>query len=359
MELQRSLTGFERSPSVRNTAPKSLATMQYAIKPSPQLTTWKDMLAVWQEADKMDVFHSAWNFDHFYPINVPDTSGPCMEAWTTLTALAQATTRIRLGCMVTGIVYRHPALLANMIASVDIISDGRLELGIGAGWNEEECDAYGIELGTLAERFDRFDEACEIIHSMLTNDVTNFTGKYFNLTQARNNPPPVQKPHPPILIGGGGEKHTLRVVAKYADNWNWNLNGTISDYKRKLSILNQHCSTVSRDPNEIKLSLNVDFLVDTDENRIESALRVNADVMKKSIEEVRACSIVGSPEVVRSKLQSYVDLGVTSFIFSLRAPFGQKDTRELPNKEPRPLRYHATMNDVRRLCREVFPHFKN
>lgn len=138
--------------------------MQYAIKTSPQLTTWKDMLAVWQEADKMDVFHSAWNFDHFYPINVPDTSGPCMEAWTTLTALAQATTRIRLGCMVTGVVYRHPALLASMISSVDIISDGRLELGIGAGWNEQECDAYGIELGTLTERFDRFDEACEVLH---------------------------------------------------------------------------------------------------------------------------------------------------------------------------------------------------
>ena len=228
--------------------------MQYAIKTSPQLTTWKDMLAVWQEADKMDVFHSAWNFDHFYPINVPDTSGPCMEAWTTLTALAQATTRIRLGCMVTGIVYRHPALLANMISSVDIISDGRLELGIGAGWNEQECDAYGIELGTLTERFDRFDEACEVLHSMLTNEVTNFSGKYFNLTEARNNPSPIQKPHPPICIGGNGEKRTLPNVARWAQHWNYaafDFEGWVA----KKAVLDGICRDIGRDPGEIMTSV--------------------------------------------------------------------------------------------------------
>lgn len=254
MELQRNLTGFERSPSVIKTARKSLTTMQYAIKTSPQLTTWKDMLAVWQEADKMDVFHSAWNFDHFYPINVPDTSGPCMEAWTTLTALAQATTRIRLGCMVTGIVYRHPALLANMVSSVDIISDGRLELGIGAGWNEQECDAYGFELGTLTERFDRFDEACEVLHSMLTNEVTNFSGKYFNLTEARNNPPPIQKPHPPICIGGNGEKRTLPNVARWAQHWNYaafDFEGWVA----KKAVLDGICRDVGRDPGEIMTSV--------------------------------------------------------------------------------------------------------
>ena len=228
--------------------------MQYAIKTSTQLTTWKDMLSVWQEADKMDVFHSAWNFDHFYPINVPDTSGPCMEAWTTLTALAQATTRIRLGCMVTGMVYRHPALLANMISSVDIISDGRLELGIGAGWNEEECDAYGIELGSLTERFDRFDEACEVLQSMLTNEVTNFSGDYFNLTEARNNPPPVQKPHPPICIGGNGEKRTLPNVARWAQHWNYaafDFEGWVA----KKAVLDGICRDINRDPGEIMTSV--------------------------------------------------------------------------------------------------------
>jgi len=228
--------------------------MQYAIKTSPQLTTWKDMLAVWQEADKMDVFHSAWNFDHFYPINVPETSGPCMEAWKTLTALAPATTRIRLGCMVTGIVYRHPALLAGMISSVDIISNGRLELGIGAGWNEQECDAYGIELGTLTERFDRFDEACEVLHSMLTNEVTNFPVKYFNLTEARKNPPPVQKPHPPICIGGNGEKRALPNVARWAQHWNYAA-FYFEGWVAKKAALDGICRDIDRDPGKIMTSV--------------------------------------------------------------------------------------------------------
>ena len=135
--------------------------MQFGIKTSPQYTTWGDMLDVWRTADGIDVFESAWNFDHFYPINVPDRTGPCMEGWVTLTALAQATTRIRIGCMVTGTVYRHPAVLANMAATLDIVSNGRLELGLGAGWNLEECNAYGIDLGSVKERCDRFDEALE------------------------------------------------------------------------------------------------------------------------------------------------------------------------------------------------------
>lgn len=228
--------------------------MLYAIKTSPQYTTWEDMLAVWQAADEMEVFHSAWNFDHFYPINVPDTTGPCMEAWVTLSALAQATKRIRIGCMVSGVVYRHPTLIAAMASSLDIVSGGRLELGLGAGWNEEECDAYGIDLGTMTERFDRFDEACEIIHSMMTNEVTNFSGKYFNLTDARNNPPPIQQPHPPICIGGGGERRTLPNVAKYAQHWNYpgfDLDGFVE--KRK--VLHACCADIGRDPAEIMTSI--------------------------------------------------------------------------------------------------------
>ena len=140
--------------------------MRFAFKTSPQNTTWADMLAVWQAADDIDVYESGWTFDHFYPI-FSDTTGPCLEGWTTLTALAQATKRLRLGTLVTGIHYRHPAVLANMAAALDIISNGRLELGIGAGWNEEESGAYGIELGSIKERFDRFEEACEVLISLL------------------------------------------------------------------------------------------------------------------------------------------------------------------------------------------------
>ncbi len=232
--------------------------MRFGIKTSPQYTTWADMLAVWTEADDIDVFESAWNFDHFYPINVPDTTGPCMEGWVTLTALAQATNRIRVGCMVNGVVYRHPAVLANMAASLDIVSDGRLELGLGAGWNEEECDAYGIELGSLTQRFDRFDEACEVIVSLLTNETTDFDGEYFTLRDARNNPPAVQTPHPPICIGGQGERRTLPAVARWAQHWNYP--GFDADgFSAKLAKLHEACAAIGRDPAEIMTSQHVPY----------------------------------------------------------------------------------------------------
>ena len=121
--------------------------MRFAFKTAPQHTNWEDMLAVWRAADDIELFESGWVFDHFYPI-FSDSTGPCLEGWVTLTALAQATRRLRLGTLVTGIHYRHPAVLANMVATLDIVSAGRLELGLGAGWNEEESGAYGIELGT-------------------------------------------------------------------------------------------------------------------------------------------------------------------------------------------------------------------
>jgi alkanesulfonate monooxygenase SsuD/methylene tetrahydromethanopterin reductase-like flavin-dependent oxidoreductase (luciferase family) len=170
--------------------------MRFAFKTSPQNTTWEDMLAVWKEADDVELFESGWTFDHFYPI-FSDSTGPCMEGWVTLTALAQATTRLRMGTLVTGIHYRHPAILANMATTLDIVSGGRLELGIGAGWNEEESGAYGIELGTPGQRSDRFEEACEVIVGLLTQETTTFKGRYYELSEARNEPKPVQRPHPP------------------------------------------------------------------------------------------------------------------------------------------------------------------
>ena len=232
--------------------------MRFAFKTSPQNTTWADMLAVWQAADDIDVFESGWTFDHFYPI-FSDPAGPCLEGWTTLTALAQATTRLRLGTLVTGIHYRHPAVLANMAAALDIISGGRLELGIGAGWNEEESGAYGIELGTLTERFDRFEEACQVLIGLLSQDTTDcfdFQGRFYQLTAARNEPKGPQRPHPPICIGGNGEKRTLRIAAKYADHWNF-VGGTPAEFARKRDVLKAHCAEVGRNPKDIMLSAHI------------------------------------------------------------------------------------------------------
>jgi len=229
--------------------------MRFAFKTSPQQTAWADMLAVWKAADDIEVYESGWNFDHFYPI-FDDPKGPCLEGWTTLAALAQATTRLRLGTMVTGIHYRHPAVLANMAAAVDIISGGRLELGIGSGWNEEESGAYGIELGTVTERFDRLDEACQVLIGLLSQETTDFDGKFYQLTSARNEPKGPQRPHPPICIGGGGEKRTLRITAKYAQHWNFP-GGTPKDFARKRDVLAAHCAEVGRDPKEIMMSAQI------------------------------------------------------------------------------------------------------
>jgi F420-dependent oxidoreductase-like protein len=231
--------------------------MRFAFKTAPQHTTWADMLAVWQAADDIEVFESGWTFDHFYPI-FSDTTGPCLEGWTTLTALAQATRRVRLGTLVTGIHYRHPAVLANMVSSLDIISGGRLELGIGAGWNEQESGAYGIELGTPGQRSDRLEEACQVLIGLLSQETTTFKGEYYQLENARNEPKGKQQPHPPICIGGSGERRTLRTAARFAQHWNF-VGGTPEQFAHKREVLHTYCKDIGRNPDEILLSSHVMF----------------------------------------------------------------------------------------------------
>lgn len=229
--------------------------MRFAIKTRPEHTTWEQLRDVWIAADEFEIFESAWNWDHFYPLT-GDLTGPNLEGWTTLAALAQATKRIRLGCQVSGMIYRHPAVLANMAATVDIISAGRLELGVGAGWNQLECDAYGIELPPLKERFDRFDEGVEAIVGLLGDTVTNYDGRYVKLTDARCEPKSVQRPHPPITIGGKGPKRTLRAAARWAQQWNV-IVPSVDEWLPLKEILVGHCNDIGRDPAEITCSVNV------------------------------------------------------------------------------------------------------
>ena len=231
--------------------------MRFAIKTAPQHTSWAAMLAVFRAADDIELFESGWTFDHFYPI-FSDSTGPCLEGWITLTALAQATTRLRLGVLVTGIHYRHPAVLANMATTLDHVSGGRLEIGIGAGWNEEESGAYGIDLGTPRQRSDRLEEACEVLTGLMTQETTDFDGRYYRLTAARCEPKPLQRPHPPICIGGSGERRTLRTAARWAQHWNF-VGGTPEQFRRKREVLHEHCAAIGRDPSEILLSSHVRF----------------------------------------------------------------------------------------------------
>jgi F420-dependent oxidoreductase-like protein len=229
--------------------------MRFAIKTRPEHQTWEEIRDAWIAADEIPLFESAWNWDHFYPLS-PPYDGPNFEAWTMLAAMAQATRRIRIGCQVTGMIYRHPAVLANMAATVDIISGGRLELGLGAGWNQMECDAYGIDLPPLRERFDRFDEGVEAIVRLLSQTTTTFDGRYVKLTEAWCEPKPVQRPHPPVTIGGRGKKRTLRTVARWAQQWNA-IAESPEQWLELKEVLTGHCAALGRDVNEITCSVNV------------------------------------------------------------------------------------------------------
>lgn len=235
---------------------------RHAIKTPPHHATWAEFLAVWRAADEIDVFESAWNWDHFYPL-APPYDGPNLEGWTMLAALAQATTRLRIGAMVNGMHHRHPAVTANMAATLDIISGGRFVLGMGAGWNDMESSAYGIELGTLKQRFDRFDEGIAIIRSLLDQRVTDFEGEYFTLTEAWCEPKPVQAKLP-LAIGGKGRTRTLRTAARFADQWDMTFPNAPADWVELDGVLRDHCSAVGRDQSEITRSVHLAFPGDAD-----------------------------------------------------------------------------------------------
>ena len=227
--------------------------MRYAISTSPQRCTWDWLVEVWRKADEIELFESGWTFDHFYPL-FGDSTEDCLEGWISLTALLQETKRIRGGVLVTGMLYRHPAVLANMASTLDITSNGRLELGIGAGWNEEECEAYGIELGSMEERFDRFEEGMEVVTQLLKQDRSTFKGNWYSLQDAMNNPKGTQNPLP-ICIGGGGLRRTIPAVAKYAHHWNYGTQTmSLEDFKMRHNVFLKACEKEGRDPDDILIS---------------------------------------------------------------------------------------------------------
>ena len=262
--------------------------LSWGIKTAPQHTTYEEMLTVWQEAESLPVFEHAWLFDHFAPIQ-GDVAGPCLEGWTLLAAYAAQTTRLRLGLMVVGNTYRHPAVLAKTAATVDVISGGRLDLGLGAGWNEYEHASMGIPLYPPGERIRRFGEACEMIRRLFTEPTVDFDGRYYQLKEARCEPKPVQKPYPPFVIGGSGEKLTLRVAAQYADIWNFS-GGSVETFQHKVRVLHEHCAAVGRDPADIELSIQ---------------LRLAYDDLPGAVET----------------LQGFVDAGATHLVLYIPSPY--------------------------------------
>lgn len=272
--------------------------MKFSFWPQPtQSFTTVRALAEHVEATQWD---GLWLADHFMP-NAEDTSAPWPEAWTTLAALAAVIPRLRLGTLVTGNTYRHPAVLAKMAATVDHISGGRVVLGLGSGWQENEHEKYGIPFHTIGNRLERLEEACQVIKSLFNEPSTNFSGKFYELHDAPLEPKPVQSPLP-LLIGGGGEKVTLRITAQYADEWNvW---GNVAELKHKMTILDQHCEKLGRDPAEIhRTAVAMIFL--TDDDKFAAKMNASTD---------RPPRIAGNVSQLQDIIGAYKEIGVDEFI---------------------------------------------
>jgi F420-dependent oxidoreductase-like protein len=268
------------------------------------------------ESEKVG-YDSIWISDHFFlDTNSEDLN--CMEAWTLLAALAAKTEKIRLGTLVTCNSYRYPAVLAKMAATVDVISNGRLFFGIGAGWKEDEYTAYSIPFPSVKERMDRLEEAVQIITLLWTESKATFQGEYYTIEHAVSAPKPVQDPVP-ILIGGGGEKRTLKMVAKYADYCNLALK---SDIQHKLDVLRKHCEKVGRDYNEVGKSVVCGpfvFVTDSEEE-LQAHIAKKAQESNMSAEDVVALSRqhapgswIGYPEDVIERFQYLMGLGIDYF----------------------------------------------
>jgi F420-dependent oxidoreductase-like protein len=225
--------------------------LRFGLKNSGQATTIQALKDVWRIADEAGFDH-VWDFDHLASIGPNGTERPVYEGWTLLAAIAATTQRVRLGCMVTGNTYRHPALLAKMAVTVDHLSGGRLEFGIGAAWAEAEHQMYGIE--GLDHRVGRLRESLEVMTSLWTRERTTFDGRYYHIKDAIANPKPIQKPHPPIWIGAGGDL-MLQVVARYADVWNVSGASTPAAAAELSQKLDDECAKIGRDPGQLRRSV--------------------------------------------------------------------------------------------------------
>lgn len=274
-------------------------------------TAWPELLEVWQELDRDSGFDYLWLVDHFVPGpgSAMGADGPHLEGWTALAALAQATERVRLGILVTGNTYRHPAVLAKMATTVDHISNGRLELGLGAAWHTYEHEVFGIPFPTTRERLDRLEEAAQLIKLLWTQPSPRFEGKHYQLNQPPYNPPNVQQPHPPILIGGGGEKRTLRAVARYADACN--VSGTPEEVRHKFDVLEQHCRDVGRNLAEIRRTAQVLLFLNDDPAFQQRVVQgVMAFRGGGTEDEARRSVLLGSIDDVKAGVQAFAGAGV-------------------------------------------------
>ena len=260
-------------------------------------------------------FDSFWVMDHFHQIQfVGRPEEPMLEGWTVISMLAAITTKIKLGTLVTGIIYRYPSVLAKIAATLDVLSKGRLFMGIGAGWNEEESSAYGISFPFNQERMLRLEEAIQVVRKMwIEEPYASFNGKYYQIRNAYCNPKPIQKPSPPILVGGGGERKTLKIVAKYADACN--LFGSPETVRKKLDVLKDHCKSVGRDYDSI-LKTKLGAII-VDENNDMAKNRVQQTFRGIPEEQIKEFVIYGTPENISRQIETFEQVGIQYLIIDL------------------------------------------
>ena len=271
--------------------------MQFAVWPGTQ-QSWADILEVARHAE-LTGWDRVYVADHFMS-NDDEAAGPMLECWAVVTALAAAVPRVGIGTLVCGNTYRHPAILANQAAAADVISGGRIIVGLGAGWQQNEHDKYGIELYSVGERLDRFAEACAIVRSLSTEERTTFHGEHYHLTDAPMEPKPVGPL--PLLVGGGGEKRTLRIAAEHAQEWNvWS---TPEVFAHKSGVLDGHCRDLDRDPSEIHRSTQALLFLSDDQ----------AFLDRMRGRDMPMPTLVGTPSELVDVVGAYRDAGVDELI---------------------------------------------
>lgn len=291
--------------------------IRFGIQTGQQNVEWSELRGLWRSAEAWG-YDSLWNFDHFYPI-VTNPEGPCLEGWTTLAALAEVTTKARIGTMVNGNTYRHPAVTAKMAATLDHVSGGRFNLGLGAGWFEREHHDFGIDFKTVRGRLEALEESCRIVLGMLTQPTTTVHGKHYRVTDAMGLPKPVQQPHPPLMIGGTGEKVLLRIVAQYADMWN--ASTSAERMAALIDVIRRHGDNVGRDTDQIEKTVMLPLCYRAGAQREGMMCQLIANMRQCSPDEARKQIVIGEKQECLDTVARYRQAGVTHFIFMTFQPY--------------------------------------
>ena len=286
---------------------------RFSIQTGQQFAAWPEIVRIWQEAERLG-YDAAYTYDHFMAVMM-DPFDPCLEAWTTLAALAVHTRRLRLGVLVTGNTYRHPAVLAKMATTVDVVSGGRLDFGSGAGWFEHEHAAFGIPFRTAGERCAMLDEALGVIRALWTERAARLAGRYYQLAGAIAEPKPTQRPHPPILVAAMGEKRMLRIVARHDDAWNGF--GSPEVFRHKIDVLAGYCRAEGRDLATIEKSVLLPAAIGDDPEAWAPLVQGYAAYQGIPAEEAARWMLLGPPAAIVEQIERYLAVGVTHFILTL------------------------------------------